>query len=194
MFEYLKGQVTYVSPSYIVVEAGGLGYQIMVGNPYRYQEGTTIKIYLQQIVREDAQLLYGFYDLAEKELFLRLVSVSGIGPKSALAILAGNDHAGLQEAIEREDFKFLMKFPGVGKKTAQQMVLDLKGKFSAVKGQGDLFAKEEGPVSALEEALAALKALGYGEKEIQAVKKNVTTPGLTTEAYISQGLKWLMKK
>lgn len=194
MFEYLQGVVTYVSPAYIVLELNGIGYQLLVANPYRYQEGTTQKIFVHQVVREDAQQLFGFYDLAEKELFLRLISVSGIGPKSGLAILAGNDHQGLQEAIEREDVKFLTKFPGVGKKTAQQMILDLKGKFTAVKGQMDLLQSEDTGLDALGEALAALKALGYGEKEVQSVKKNLSTQQLSTEEYISQGLKWLMKK
>lgn len=193
MYEYLIGEVTFVSPNYIVVETNGIGYQISVSNPYVYQEGTTVKIYLQQVVREDAQLLYGFFDLAEKKLFLLLVSVSGIGPKSALAILAGNNHSGLQEAIAREDVKFLMKYPGVGKKTAQQMILDLKGKVGG-EALGDLLAPVETAPDAAEEALAALKALGYSEKEMQSVKKNITDTSLTTEQYISAGLKWLMKK
>lgn len=193
MYEYLLGLVAYVSPAYIVVETSKIGYQIQVANPYRYQEGSQIKIYLHEVMREDAHLLFGFYDLNEKELFLRLISVSGIGPKSALAILAGNDHEGLQEAVEREDVKYLTKFPGVGKKTAQQMILDLKGKLKPEKINEGLFAEEKAPKNALQEAMLALKALGYSEKEIKQIEKKVGTEELSTEGYISLGLKLLMK-
>ncbi|MGC3438144.1 Holliday junction branch migration protein RuvA, partial [Enterococcus faecium] len=85
-------------------------------------------IYVHQVIREVAHLLYGFDSLEDKQLFLRLVSVSGIGPKSALAIMASEDHSGLIQAVESCDVTYLTKFPGVGKKTAQQMILDLKGK------------------------------------------------------------------
>ncbi len=192
MYEYLKGLVTYVSPVYVVLEINGIGYQIQSSNPFRYQEGMEATIYVQQVVREDAQLLYGFYNLEEKELFLRLISVSGIGPKSALAILAGNDHLGLQDAIAREDVKYLTRFPGVGKKTAQQMILDLKGKLDFT--TGDLFHPVKEEKKALAEALSALKALGYSEKEVNQLQKSLEKLDLTTEEYISQGLKLLMKK
>ena len=88
MYEYLTGVVTFINPYYIVVEANGIGYQIALGNPYRYssQMNKEVKIYVHQVIREDAHLLYGFGSLEEKQLFLRLVSVSGIGPKSALAM------------------------------------------------------------------------------------------------------------
>lgn len=192
MYEYLRGLITYVSPIYVVLEINGIGYQIQSANPFRYEEGKEATIYVQQVIREDAHLLYGFYNLEEKNLFLRLISVSGIGPKSALAILAGNDHLGLQDAIAREDVKYLTRFPGVGKKTAQQMILDLKGKLDVV--TGDLFhpAKEE--KKALKEALAALKALGYGEKEVNKLEDTLSQEDLTTEEFISKGLKLLMKK
>ena len=127
MYEYIIGKVTFVSPYYIVVETNGIGYQISVDNPYRYsgKMDTDIKLYLHQVVREDAQLLFGFGSLEEKQLFLKLISVSGIGPKSGLAIMASvADHGGLINAIEGEDVTYLTKFPGVGKKTAQQMILD----------------------------------------------------------------------
>lgn len=130
MYEYLKGIVTFINPYYIVVENQGIGYQIALGNPYRYSSklNQEIMIYLHQVIREDTHSLYGFGTLEEKQLFLKLVSVSGIGPKSALAIMASDDHAGLIQAMETGDVTYLTKFPGVGKKTAQQMILDLKGK------------------------------------------------------------------
>lgn len=136
MYEYIIGKVTFVSPYYIVVETNGIGYQISVDNPYRYsgKMDTDIKLYLHQVVREDAQLLFGFGSLEEKQLFLKLISVSGIGPKSGLAIMASvADHGGLINAIEGEDVTYLTKFPGVGKKTAQQMILDLKRKIRRIR-------------------------------------------------------------
>ena len=130
MYEYLKGLVTAVSPYYVVLEVQGVGYQLQVANPYRYTESTTdiVQIYVYQAVRDTDITLFGFYDLDEKQIFQKLISVSGIGPKSALAILANSDHSGLIQAIMNDDVSYLTKFPGVGKKTAQQIVLDLKGK------------------------------------------------------------------
>ena len=128
MFEYMIGRVIDITPAYIVLENNGIGYKIAMGNPYRLssQVNQEVKIYLHQVIREDAQLLYGFSRLEEKELFLRLISVSGIGPKSALAIMANEDYTGMVSAIESGNVTYLVKFPGVGKKTAQQMILDRK--------------------------------------------------------------------
>ncbi|MHC5374114.1 Holliday junction branch migration protein RuvA [Enterococcus sp. LJL120] len=200
MYEYLNGVVTYISPLYLVVENQGIGYQIAMGNPYRYssQLDNQVKIYLHQVIREDAQLLYGFENLEEKQLFLKLISVSGIGPKSALAILANDNHSGLIQAIEADDVTYLTKFPGVGKKTAQQMILDLKGKLGELVAD---FPVEKIPTavhaadSALTEALEALAALGYSEKEVKRVAKLLPeTAGQTTDQYLREALKLLMKK
>ncbi|MDH6363767.1 Holliday junction DNA helicase RuvA [Enterococcus sp. PF1-24] len=200
MYEYLIGTITYVSPLYLVLECQGIGYQIAMGNPYRYSSkiNQEVKIYLHQVVREDAQLLYGFNNLEEKQLFLKLISVSGIGPKSALAIMANDDHSGLIKAIETDQITYLTKFPGVGKKTAQQMVLDLKGKLGELVGDMPLLtaaAELTGENSALADALAALSALGYGDKEIKRVKKELTDlPQQSTDEYLRQALKLMMKK
>ncbi|WP_314064672.1 Holliday junction branch migration protein RuvA [uncultured Vagococcus sp.] len=200
MYEYIRGKITHISPYYIVVEAAGIGYQVAVANPFRHSAdfGMETLIYVYQAVREDSLTLYGFSGLEEKQLFIKLISVSGIGPKSALAIMAGDDHGGLVNAVESEDFKYLTKFPGVGKKTAQQMVLDLKGKL------GDLamselaveaMAKETSPNTILEEALEALVALGYSEREIKRISKELeSVEAKTTDGYLRHGLKLLMKK
>lgn len=203
MYEYLIGQVTFISPYYIVVETNNIGYQIFVGNPYSYsgKKEQKIQIYLHQVIREDAHSLYGFSTLEEKMLFLKLISVSGIGPKSALAIMASEDHGGLIHAIENEDSTYLIKFPGVGKKTAQQMILDLKGKLgeleiseSAVKAMPQVVAPSTINQS-LKEALEALSALGYSEKEI----KRITPPlevleTCSTDDYLRNALKFMMKR
>lgn len=204
MYEYINGKVTFISPYYIVVEAQGVGYQISVGNPYRYsgKADQTIKIYIHQVIREDAHLLYGFADLEEKQLFLKLISVSGIGPKSGLAIMASDDHGGLIHAIETEDAAYLTKFPGVGKKTAQQMILDLKGKLgdletsaSAVAAMAQAESNATSVNQSLEEALEALGALGYSEKEIKRILPKLEALGtLPTDDYLRNALKFMMKR
>ena len=130
MYEYLKGIITKITAKYIVFEVNGIGYILHVANPYAYsgQVNQEAQIYVHQVVREDAHLLYGFRSEDEKKLFLSLISVSGIGPVSALAIIAADDNAGLVQAIETKNITYLTKFPKIGKKTAQQMVLDLEGK------------------------------------------------------------------
>lgn len=196
MFEYLNGLIAAVTPSYIVVDVKGVGYKVQVANPYRYQENETATVYVEQVVRDNEQALYGFYDLNEKNIFLHLISVSGIGPKSALAILAGQDLQGLIHAIENNDVKYLTKFPKIGKKTAQQIILDLSGKFTA-EGQMTL---GEAPVEfstgnqELEDGLAALESLGYSPKEVTKVKSQLKKEHLSSaDEYLRAGLKLLSK-
>ncbi|MFK4568518.1 Holliday junction DNA helicase RuvA [Enterococcus sp. UD-01] len=202
MYEYIIGKVTFINPYYIVVEANGIGYQVSVGNPYRYsgKVDQEVKIYLHQVIREDAHTLYGFSDLDEKQLFLKLISVSGIGPKSALAIMASEDHGGLIFAIENEDAAYLTKFPGVGKKTAQQMVLDLKGKLGELEtSDAAVEAMAQTTIhsanQALTEALEALSALGYSEKEVKRITPKLEELGtLKTDEYLRNALKLMMKR
>lgn len=199
MYEYIVGVVTYISPYYLVVETNGVGYQIAMGNPYRYsgRMNQEVRVYVHQVVREDAQLLYGFDSLEEKQLFLKLISVSGIGPKSGLAIMANEDHGGLIQAIETDNVNFLVKFPGVGKKTAQQMILDLKGKLGELAADVQTEMAEQVTLinPALMEAVEALSALGYADKEIRKVQKELEElDKQTTDQYLRQALKLLMKK
>lgn len=197
MFEYIKGKITQIYPSYLVVEAYGIGYHILMANPFRLTEKEDVMIYLYQNVTQDNTQLFGFRTYNEKELFLKLINVSGIGPKSALGILANEDHGGLIRAIEDEDVKFLQKFPGVGKKTASQIVLDLKGKLSEL--SPEQFAayeeetKEPDVTPLLKEALEALSALGYSQREIKKIKDPLKEmEETTTDAYIREGLRLLL--
>ncbi|MGM9908111.1 Holliday junction branch migration protein RuvA [Limosilactobacillus sp.] len=193
MYEYLTGLVTSVTPQYVVLEVGGIGYQLFVANPYRFQEDAEkrVRIYVYQAVRDDNISLFGFVDRAEKQLFLQLINVSGIGPKSALAILANPDHQGLIDAIANDNVGYLTKFPGIGKKTASQIVLDLKDKVADMTSTPLLtpadLPDEEAP--ALRDALAALSALGYKEREVKRIKKQLLkTDATTTQEYLSQAL------
>lgn len=193
MYEYLTGLVTSVTPQYVVLEVGGVGYQLFVANPYRFQEDAEkkVRIYVYQAVRDDAITLFGFVDRAEKQLFLQLINVSGIGPKSALAILANPDHQGLIDAIANDNVGYLTKFPGIGKKTASQIVLDLKDKVAGMTSTA-LFSPVvpvEADNPALQDALSALSALGYKERDIKRIKKQLLkVDANTTQEYLSQAL------
>lgn len=198
MFEYLNGTITYIDPAYIVCDVDGVGYKVQVANPYRYEENQPAKVFVEQIVRDNEQSLYGFYDLNEKKIFLNLISVSGIGPKSALAILAGQDHSGLIHAIENNDVKFLTKFPKIGKKTAQQIILDLNGKFTAegqmTLGQAPIPLSNGTDSPELLDGLAALQSLGYSAREIAKIKDKLKEQQLdSADAYLRAGLQLLTK-
>lgn len=196
MYDYIKGQLTKITATYIVVEAGGIGYMITVANPYSFsdQMNQPVQIYLHHVVREDAQLLYGFHHEEEKNVFLKLISVSGIGPTTALAIVAVNDNDGLVTAIENSDIKYLTKFPKIGKKTAQQMVLDLADKFVDLPKAGSVApAQATSSNQELDEAMEALQALGYKASELKKIKAFFDGTQETAENYIKQSLKMLMK-
>ncbi len=201
MYEYIRGTVQEVTPSYLVLDNQGIGYHIFIANPFRLstlknQEAT---VYIYQGVTQDSIRLYGFINKEEKELFLKLIGVSGIGPKSALAILAAEDHVGLVNAVENNDVKYLQKFPGVGKKTAAQIVLDLQGKLSelspeVIEAFGGDQAVAESQNTELEEALEALKVLGYTQRDIKKVEPKLEAmEPVSADDYIREALKHLFQ-
>ena len=195
MYEYLTGTISIVAPQYIVVDVQGVGYKLLVANPYRFHEDSAkaVRVFVYQAVRDNDISLFGFSDQAEKRLFMQLINVSGIGPKSALAILANPDHQGLVDAIANNNIGYLTKFPGIGKKTASQIVLDLKDKLAAATA-GSLFDQQ--PINgaanpALADALAALKALGYKEREVKKIGKQLGEEQQSTDEYLRQALRLL---
>lgn len=198
MYEYLNGVITEIAPNYIVVEVGGIGYRVLVANPYAFPLHELERVYVEQITRENEQSLYGFITADEKLLFQKLLNVSGIGPKSALAILANADHTGLVQAIADNNVTFLTKFPGIGKKTAQQMVLDLQNKLADLPFNNELEVNlvlpEQDPTlnAELADAMLALESLGYAKKDINRVEKVLREEAsMDTAAYVSAGLKLL---
>ncbi|WP_146551214.1 MULTISPECIES: Holliday junction branch migration protein RuvA [Rummeliibacillus] len=205
MYDYIKGSVTRVTPEYIVIEQQGIGWQLYTPNPFAFQVNKEqIKVFTHLHVREDAHHLFAFKTLEQRELFRKLIQVSGIGPKGALAILASGDPSQVISAIEHEDEKFLVKFPGVGKKTARQMILDLKGKLDSLLEDIELpSAENELPLFGvnpnkheLEEALLALAALGYSERELTKIRLQLDKDERlkTTEDYMKEALKLLLKQ
>lgn len=203
LYEFIKGRVDYIGPEFVVIENNGIGYQISTPNPFSFskQFGQEVKVFTYYHVRQDVIALYGFHSREEKTLFMKLLDVTGIGPKGALAILASGEPVQVVQAIENEDEAFLVKFPGVGKKTARQMILDLKGKLQNIVPDffPDLFSHDEiQPQSShhnpqLDEAILALQVLGYSEKEIKKISPELKTEKLTTDQYIKKALQRLLK-
>ncbi|MBR6072558.1 MAG: Holliday junction branch migration protein RuvA [Acholeplasmatales bacterium] len=184
MYGYIIGKVMKITPKYIICENNGIGYEIIVPNPFNYKLNEEYKIYTYQHVREDLIELYGFMEFEEKELFLKLISVSGIGPKSALSILATGTVNEICRAIEARNDAYLRKFPGIGSKASQQIILDLAGKLS--------FTNEGVSNSKLDDVEDALIALGYSKKEITKVIPKLDA-NLDEGELIKEALKKLIK-
>lgn len=200
MYAYIKGTIQEITPSFVVAENNGIGYHIYFANPFRLsgEMKQEAKIYIYQSVTQDDVRLYGFINKEEKELFLKLIGVSGIGPKSAQAILAAEDHVGLVQAIENNDVTYLQKFPGVGKKTASQIILDLQGKLADLSPEvEEAFGNKAATVNErnieLEEALEALMVLGYTQRAIKKVTPTLKEmQDASADDYIREALKHLI--
>lgn len=186
MYSYIIGKIVAINIDHIVVENNGIGYLIYVSNPYEFVKGKEIKIYLYQYVKEDIMLLYGFKTIEEKEMFLKLILVKGIGCKTAIGILATGDLERIISAIETNDVNYLKKIPGIGPKAAKQTILDLQGKFNdvpiAIKTNDDL-----------QEALEVLIALGYRKVEVDKALKILANENLDTNGYVKRALSLLVK-
>ena len=186
MYDYIKGIVTNIVSNAIVLDNNGIGYLIYTPNPYSFQEGNEYKVFVFQNVKEDEISLYGFKSVEEKELFLKLISVKGLGPKMTLPILATGSVAGVVDAIERENILYLKKFPKIGDKVAKQIILDLKGKLGVI-ATGEVVDS-----NSYEELTEVLKGLGYKEKEFKSVINKVDI-NLSIEDQVKEALKLLLK-
>ena len=185
MYDYIIGKVTRILNNAIVLDNNGIGYLIHVSNPYSFEIGNEYKVFVYQQIMEDEHLLYGFKTIEEKDLFLKLISVKGLGCKMALPILAVGSINGIMDAIERENVLYLKKFPKIGDKVARQIILDLKGKLNG--SQISLL-----DVSSNDELTDALVALGYKQADIKKIVKNVDNT-LPVENQIKEALKLLLK-
>ena len=200
MIAYIKGKLTFIQEETIIVDVHGIGYEIICPNPFVFQSSLEQELFIHTYhhVREDIQQLYGFKDEDEKYLFTKLISVSGIGPKSAIGILSSVHVPDFIAAVEMEDEKYLTQFPGVGKKTARQIMLDLKGKLTnmvVLEEKSDTTTPEPSNNVQLLEAKEALQALGYTDREIQFVMPTLQSEGMTeTNAVIRRALTLLVKK
>ena len=200
MFYYLNGTVAHMGPYLAVIDCGGVGYACRTTNTTQAQlrVGEKGKLYTYLHVREDAMELYGFATQEELNLFQLLLSVSGVGPKAALSILSASTPANLALSIITGDEKALTCAPGIGKKIAQRVILELKDKLA--KGQTIAAGESYGgtgvtviPENKLSEATAALAVLGYSQGEIGAALKGIDMDSLTLEQIIKEALKKMMK-
>lgn len=183
MYSYIKGIITIIETSYIVVENNGIGYMVFVSNPYSYKLNEEVTIYLYQQIREDENTLYGFKTKEDKELFLKLISVKGLGCKMALPMFSGDNMSSILNAIEEGNINYLKKFPKIGDKVARQIILDLKGKLAS--DQSNL--KED-----FSELTETLKSLGYKPNDIKKVLPQIDIY-LSLEKQVKEALKLLLK-
>ena len=184
MFEYIKGKIVKQESNYVILENNGIGYLIYVPNPYSFISNIDTIVYIYQLVREDEISLYGFKTYEEKELFLKLINVKGLGCKMALPILATGSISGIIDAIERENILYLKKFPKIGDKVARQIVLDLKGKISS----NNLSNK----LKDYDELVDVLKGLGYKQSDINKILPQINSE-LDIESQIKEALKLMLK-
>jgi len=186
MIDYLRGRLVHIEEDYVVLDVHDVGYRVFTPNPYalaRMEE--PVQLYIHYHVREDAVQLFGFATREEQALFRQLLEVSGIGPKVALGILSGGRPETIAAAIRQENIAFLTKLPGIGRKTAQRMIVDLKDKLGAYSAPAAAARAEPGETRGTQSDLSswaaareALAALGYREAEIDrawhAIKDHVS--------------------
>lgn len=184
MYSYFKGSIKEIEGDHIVIEVNNVGYKIFVSNPYSYNLDESTKVYLYNHIREDEYSLYGFKSVEERDIFLRLINVKGMGPKTALGLLATGSVNGLIDAINKENILYLKKFPKVGEKLARQIVLDLKGKMES---KDSLYENDE-----VEELISVLENLGYSKNDIKRILPSIDKSN-TLEVQVKEALKLMLK-
>ncbi|WP_158143731.1 Holliday junction branch migration protein RuvA [Vibrio metschnikovii] len=202
MIGRLRGLLIEKQPPQIVIEVNGVGYEVQMPMSCFYELPNINEeaiIYTHFVVREDAQLLYGFNTVSERALFREVIKANGVGPKMGLGILSGMTASQFVACVEREDISTLIKLPGVGKKTAERLLVEMKDRLKGW-GSGDLFTPatdavplDHSPVTAeqnaQEEAISALLSLGYKPVQASKVVSQMAKPGMTSEQLIREALK-----
>ena len=193
MIEYITGEVTDLTPATAVVECMGIGYLLNISlNTYScLSKGQATRLYVYEAIREDAYQLYGFYDRHERELFILLISVSGVGPNTARMILSSLNPSELEQAIASENLNLLKSVKGIGAKTAQRVIVDLKDKIKPT--DNPLVISTPAASEIYEEAVAALVMLGFSQPQSQKTVQQLLrdTPSMRVEEVIKQALKML---
>ena len=184
MYNYIKGMVVDQTASLIVVDNNGIGYDIYVSNPYAFELDKEYKVYLYHHITENSQSLFGFKSAEEKDLFLRLINVKGLGPKIALPMFATGSVDGIIDAIDRENVLYLTKFPKVGDKLARQIILDLKGKLAKGTSNGESIDTNE--------LVEVLLNLGYKKPEIKKILPSIDY-SKSLEEQIKEALRLMLK-
>ena len=178
MVFYYKGKINAIFNDKIVLDVNDIGYGIYVSHSENYKIGETHKIFTYKHVHDDESYLVGFDNLEEKKMFLLLISVNGLGPKTALSMLKNATKEDIYSAISCGNVNFLRKLPGIGNKCAEQIVLDLKGRLSGKKTQNNVYI----------DAMMALKEMGYKKKRIEEVLSSINEPNLELDGIIKLAL------
>ena len=201
MYAYIKGTLEIKTTEYVVVETNGIGYKIFMSESAidkLTELGSLVKIHTYLKVREDDMSLYGFNTNEELRMFELLLSVSGVGAKSAIVILSNITPSSFALAVITDDVAKLKKLPGIGPKTAQRIILELKDKLKAVEDTNkdeleEMLMQKETDVEKVSEAMSALQVLGYTRKEIEKAFENFEKADLSVEDIIKKGLLYLAK-
>lgn len=194
MYDYIKGNVAELTPTYVVLDNHGVGYMINISlnsfNALQHQEDV-VKVYVYEAIREDAHLLYGFTEHRERELFLLLISVSGVGANTARMILSSLTPSDLEQTIASENVGILKSVKGIGAKTAERIIVDLKDKIKL--STDTLLDKSQVTSEVFDEAMSALVMLGFTKQMSQKALKKLFTaePTITVEQAIKKALKMM---
>lgn len=194
MYDYIKGNVAELTPTYVVLDNHGVGYMINISlnsfNALQHQEDV-VKVYVYEAIREDAHLLYGFTERRERELFLLLISVSGVGANTARMILSSLTPSDLEQTISSENVGILKSVKGIGAKTAERIIVDLKDKIKL--STDTLLDKSQVTSEVFDEAMSALVMLGFTKQMSQKALKKLFTaePTITVEQAIKKALKMM---
>lgn len=194
MYDYIKGNVAELTPTYVVLDNHGVGYMINISlnsfNALQHQEDV-VKVYVYEAIREDAHLLYGFTERRERELFLLLISVSGVGANTARMILSSLTPSDLEQTIVSENVGILKSVKGIGAKTAERIIVDLKDKIKL--STDTLLDKSQVTSEVFDEAMSALVMLGFTKQMSQKALKKLFTaePTITVELAIKKALKMM---
>ena len=187
MIAYVKGPITKKTPTYVIVEAGGIGYHINISlyTHARIETNVTVQLLTYFHVKEDGQTLYGFFEEMERDMFVKLISVSGIGPNTARILLSSITPQEARTAIISEDVRTLNAVKGIGPKTAKRLIIELKDKLLKDSGEGATVLPVAADNRAREEALSALTTLGFNRIRVQKVlnkvlKDNPSVPNAET--------------
>ncbi len=193
MIDYIIGKITVLNPAFVVVECNGIGYNLNISlNTYAaIDKAVSCKILVHEAIREDAHLLYGFFEADERDLFRQLITVSGVGASTARIMLSSLKPGDLRQAISEGDVSLLKSVKGIGLKTAQRIIVDLKDKIGKHSGSGEIIAFSDN--TAREESLSALVMLGFARNSAAKVVDNLLKENktLSVEEIVRKALKLL---
>lgn len=197
MIGRLQGILAHKRPPQILIDIQGVGYEVLVSMHTFYElpeEDAQVKLYIHTVFREDGQFLYGFFDLQERALFQHIIKVNGVGPKLALAILSSMPPLMFQRCVEESDLAMLCKVPGIGKKTAERLVVEMRDRVvdwsATASGMGSTLRMDAKP-SSRQDAISALVALGYKPAEASKVVNKIDDAEKSSEVLIREALRQL---